>query len=198
MPGRVPQGSLASGSSGLGAGVAPSQPIAMPSAPLASSLGVHEGTVLGPWSERFKDLRVQTVTAAGSKNTRTFTSISGTAPTPPAPASFTAQAGTERPGSLGTADSSSPLEGLSPRSKEARIKEAHRVFGCKVSQIQQAVMHNSNAEATGLVVFDVAARQLIAAERKKLDRSLSDIERPVQRPESNEPQHRIVGFKTSP
>lgn len=191
IPGRVPQVSLASGSSGLGAGVTPSQPIAMPSAPPDPSQDMHVGTSLGPWSQRFKDLRVQTGTAAGSNSTRNLTSISGTTPMPSIPAEFTSQGGTERPGTSGTADSSSPPEGLSPR-RATQMEKARQAF-------ERNAAHITDQATRALQDTVPAYRPMIASNaQQQIELLRRDLEQTLHRilhPHLHEPARRVEGFE---
>jgi hypothetical protein len=165
---------------GSGSALARSRPTAVPSARRALS-PVHEGTVAGPWATRYQDRRG------------------------PAPASFAAQAGTARPGTSGTADSSKPADSPSFMGSNAltQWKEDLKTQAIDVYFQRHADIYKKDKQArerTDLSPSYVSrsTREELNELKSKLVKKIASIEKSAPGADSTEPQLRIVGFCDSP
>jgi hypothetical protein len=131
--------------------------------------------------------------------------VSGKSTALPLAAATTGQAVPARPGAAGPSTSAAAPAGrprdLSPRTK-AQIDHARQAFNLRTAYVKlQARGQLQDADPNDLAQrasIRAAARQEIHRQSQELDRTVHRIVHPPQRPASNEPAQRIVGFDVKP
>lgn len=213
MPPRVPssgralagtgRGNLASGGGGSGGALTPSQPTAIPSAPTAPSLSVHEGTAAGPWSTRFKDRREQRSITERPSASGTAGPSSTAAPLSARPlAGLTTEEASDR--DYIQRASAAFEKQIDKRANELSYLPSEfrqKLFDLKEEAIREYLRESNKLSTQASNRSDLSrtyVSQCVFEKRNELKRKYFDklnrIANSVPRPESTKPQRRIVGF----